>query len=352
MYDKIYSFENLLSAFYLARRGNRYKSMAMDFDFNLEINLSKISWELFNGKYRPLPYKYFIVRDPKTRNIAAPHFRDRVVQHSLVSAIEPIFDKKFIYDSYACRKGKGTHFGLKRLKKFLQAARTCFGKDADIYVLQCDIRKYFQSVSWDILLEIMGKTIACSQTMDLIQKIVTNHSAFCGKAVRLEPDEASVSVTQRRGLPIGNLTSQLFANIYLNELDHFVKETLRERWYGRYMDDFFIISGDKEELKKVKEKIGVFLKESLGLDLHPQKVSIKNVKEGVAFVGYRIFYDHILIRGSTLLRMQRKLKIRRRQCQSGKISQKKLNQTISSFKGHLKHANAWRLSKKMFGGER
>ena len=160
--------------------------------------------------------------------------------------------------------------------------------------------------------------------------------------------EAIVFVKDRRGIPIGNLTSQLFANIYLNELDHFVKENLRQRWYGRYMDDFFVISSDKEGLKEVKEKIQIFLKNKLKLNLHPKKVSISNVKAGVAFVGYLVFYDHILVRGKTLLRMQRKLKIRRKQLKEGKIEPKNLNQTINSFKGHLKHADAWGLSKKMF----
>lgn len=322
--------------------------MAMEFDFNLEANLSKIVWELSTGKYRPYPYKYFVVHDPKTRNIAAPHFRDRVVQHSLVSVIEPIFEKKFIYDSYACRKDRGTHFGLKRLKKFLQAARTCSGKNAEIYVLQCDIRKFFPSVSWKILFEIIEKTINSPQTRDLIQKIITIHSAFGGKMVLVEPDEAIVLVKERRGLPIGNLTSQLFANIYLNELDHFVKENLRERWYGRYMDDFFIISPSEERLKIVREEIRTFLKEKLELNLHPKKVNIKNVQDGVSFVGYRVFYDHILIRGSTLLRFQKKYRKYKKILKKGKITQEYLRAVENSFKGHLRHANAWGLRKKLF----
>lgn len=350
MFSKICSLENLLSAFYLARRGNRCKSMAMDFYFNLEGNISKLSWELSGGKYRPMPYKYFVVRDPKPRNIAAPHFRDRVVQHSLVSIIEPIFDKQFIYDSYACRKGKGTHFGLKRLKRFLQASRTFYGKEKEIYILQADIQKFFQNVSWDILLKIIEKTVKCRKTMVLIKIILETHEGYsCRFPVKSEITN-SVDEKERQGIPIGNLTSQLFANVYLNEFDHFVKEKLRERWYGRYMDDFFVISDDLQHLKETREKIRKFLKNKLRLNFHPRKVSINKVKAGVAFVGYRVFYDHILIRGKTLLRMQKKLKIRRRQLTGGKIEPKNLNQTINSFKGHLKHANAYKLSKTLFKG--
>lgn len=334
MFLKICDFENLLSAFYLSLKDNRDKPNIIDFDFHLESNLEKIRWELETNRYQPSFYKYFVVCDSKKRNIAAPAFRDRVVQHALVSAIEPLFEKRFIFDSYACRKNKGTHFGMKRLKKFLQAARTVNGKEADIFVLKADIKRFFPSISWDILLHLVGKTIACPRTMGLIKKIITVH--------RPRP------MKDRRGLPIGNLTSQLFANVYLNELDHFVKEKLKERWYGRYMDDFFIISADKNHLKIVKDEIQAFLAQNLKLTLHPDKTMIQNAKDGVCFVGYRIFYDHVLIRGSTLLRMQRKLKLRRRQCQSGKISREKYNQTISSFKGHLKHANAWKLQQTLF----
>ncbi|MGI5826096.1 MAG: RNA-directed DNA polymerase [Patescibacteria group bacterium] len=253
-----------------------------------------------------------------------------------------------IFDCYACRMNKGTHFAAQRVKKFLQAARATVGKNSDAFVLQCDIKKFFPSVSWKVLLEIVKKTITDPKTLDLIQRIVTTHYAFCGKMVKLEPNAAIVSVSDARGLPIGNLTSQLFANVYLNELDHFVKEKLREKWYGRYMDDFFVISGDKDHLRLVREKIRCFLKEKLDLDLHPRKVNIQKVSQGVSFVGYRIFYDHMLIRGSTLLRMQKRLKRKISLCQRGKVEKERLQATVNSLKGHLQHANTWRLSKVLF----
>lgn len=234
------------------------------------------------------------------------------------------------------------------------AARCLNGKEREIYVLQGDIAKFFQSISWDILLGFIAKTIPCPKTLALIEKIVTTHQTANGEDKQLSLFSSkkfakqTVSVKDRKGLPIGNLTSQLFANVYLNELDHFVKETLKERWYSRYMDDFMIIHPDKNHLKAVKEKIREFLKEKLDLNLHPKKATLKNVKDGVPFVGYRIFYDHILVRGSTLKRMQRKYRHKVKLVKKGILTKEKLRQTENSLKGHLKHANAYWLSQMMF----
>lgn len=353
MFANICNLEQLVRAYYLARRGKRDKPWICQFDFFLESNLVKLKYLLSSDNYSPSPYAHFTVYDPKTRQVAAPTFRDRVLQHSLVSTIEPSFEKRFIFDSYACRKGRGTHFGAKRVKKFLMAARCRNGREKEIYVLQCDIEKFFQNISWDILLPFIAKTIHCPQTLDLIKKIITTHEST--KEIEKENQLSlfspaniggeSVSTKLRKGLPIGNLTSQLFANIYLNELDHFVKETLRERWYARYMDDFLIIHQDSEHLKQVREEIRRFLKEKLALNLHKKKVAIKNVKEGIPFVGYRIFYDHVLVRGSTLRRMQKKFNKRQKQFSQEKISQEQYLASLASFWGHLKHADTFGLQK-------
>ena len=353
MFSSICDLEQLVNSYYLTRRGKRDKPRICEFDFSLESNLVKLKYLLNSGNYIPSPYAHFTIYDPKTRQVAAPAFLDRILQHSLVSTIEPSFEKRFIFDSYACRKGRGTHFGAKRVKKFLMAARCINGDDKEIYVLQCDIQKFFQSISWDVLLSLIGRVVKCQKTLDLIQKIVTTHEKTTGEVggelsqlslfSTVITELPAVSVDKRKGLPIGNLTSQLFANIYLNELDYFVKEILRERWYARYMDDFLIIHPDKNHLWEVKEKIRTFLKDALDLQLHPKKVAIKNVKEGVPFVGYRIFYDHMLVRGSTLRRIQKKYHKRIKLFRKGLISQDELSQTHSSIRGHLKHANAHRL---------
>jgi len=359
MFDQIYKLENLCFAFTQAQLDNRYKRKICAFTFSLEENLMRLRWELFSGSYHPRPYTYFMLHDPKTRSIAAPAFHDRIVQHSLVNQIQPLFEKQFICDSYACRANKGTHFAATRLKKFLMASRSVYGKDVPIYVLQCDIRKFFQSVSWDILLSVVTKSITCPKTFSLIKTIVTTHHELesakiddCPQMSLFEPvkesAQTSISVENRTGLPIGNLTSQLFANIYLNQLDHFIKDRLRVKYYARYMDDFLIISPDKEFLKEMLGKIREFLKNDLHLTLHPKKLTIKNVSDGVPFVGYRIFYDHILIRGNTLQRIERNYRSKKKQVKRGTLTDKKMGETKASITGHLKHANTFGLTKKIF----
>lgn len=359
MYRELCTLENLLHAHIQAQLDNRYKRRICAFTFSLEENVLRLRWELLHGAYTPRPYTYFTLHDPKTRSIAAPDFRDRVVQHALVNVIQPLFEKQFICDSYACRSNKGTHFAAKRLKKFLMATRSFHGKDTPIYVLQCDIRKFFQSVSWDILLEIMNKTILCPKTFALINTIVTTHNHVALRNISSSSQlslfisdtdgaQASISVKERTGLPIGNLTSQLFANIYLNELDHFVKDRLRVRWYGRYMDDFFVLHHDRTYLQQLCEAINAFLQEKLHLCLHPKKLTIKNVSTGVPFVGYRTFYDHVLVRSTTLRRIERKYRSKAKQVKHGRLTTQKLAETKASILGHFKHADSYGLTKKLF----
>jgi len=348
MYKKIRDFKNLMAAYQKARKCKRYKRNIVRYTFLLENNILQLKKELELESYSPSSYICFTVTDPKIRKVAAPAFRDRVLQHSLVSQIEPLFEKKFIYDSYACRKNKGTHFGLKRVKKFLMACRSKYGKDASIYCLRMDIEKFFASVSWDILLKIIEDTVVCEKTKKLIEKIVTKHRCFDNRNRPIEAPTDVIKPKERRGLPIGNLTSQLFANIYLNELDHFVKEKLRVRWYARYMDDFLIIHPDRHYLKEMKEAIKMFLESELKLKIHPKKVIMQNVKNGVPFVGYLIFYDHVKIRGSTLLRMRRKLKKRRLKYLK-ENDKKSYEATLSALRGHLQHANAYHLQKNLLG---
>ncbi len=347
MYKAIISTDALFVAYYRARRGNRDKRIQLKFELDLENQIFKLEQELKDEKYIPSPYTTFTIFEPKRREILAPNFRDRVVHQSLVSKIEPIFDKTFIADSYACRINKGTHYGVKRAKKFLQAARSIHN-DKDLYVLQCDIKSYFASISWDVLFNLIEKEIDCPKTLLLVKKFISFQYVKDKYGNVHYPPRKVVSITERRGVPIGNLTSQLFANIYLNRLDHFVKETLKVHWYGRYMDDFYIIHPNRGKLKQLRNSIGDFLMDELKLTLHPRKNVIKNLKDGLPFVGYRIFHDHVLVRGNTVINMQRRLKSRKKQLKTGKISQEDFNSSISSYKGHLKHANAYGLSKRLF----
>ena len=357
MFEQICTFESLLSAYDKARLDNRYKKAVCAFSFALEQNVLRLLWELKTDHYTPRPYTYFTLHEPKIRKIAAPDFRDRVVQHALVAVIQPLFEKQFILDSYACRKDKGTHFAVRRVKKFLMGARSKNGTQSPMYVLQCDINKFFQSISWDTLLTIIRKTIPCPKTFALIRTIVTTHNPLPTQTTippqlslfseNTGTEETSISVTARTGVPIGNLTSQLFANIYLNELDHFIKDRLRVHWYARYMDDFFILHHDRTYLAKLRDMIREYLHTELQLSLHPKKLTIKNTSTGVPFVGYRIFYDHVLVRGNTLRRIERNYRARVRQVKHGHVSEQKLTETKASIIGHLKHADTYGLTKSL-----
>jgi len=355
MYKKICQFDSLLAAYHRAQACKRFDARVLQFGFQLESQLLRLQRELVSEQYQPSAYTYFTVHDPKTRAIAAPAFRDRVVQHALVAEIEPIFDKKFIFDSYACRKNKGTHLGLARVKKFLQAARSVYGSEVPTYCLRLDVSKYFANISWDVLLPIIFASIPCPQTQGLIWKIVTlhrgktlggvvsNQRAGKGGGVVDDGDPVRLNPKNRIGLPIGNLTSQLFANIYLDQLDQFVKHQLRIRWYARYMDDVLIIHLDKERLKVISEQIRDFLSEELRLTLAENKVVISQVKDGVPFVGYRVFYDHVLIRANTLTHIKRKLCCKRRLMESGELSEEKWLSSLASVRGHLSHASSFSL---------
>ncbi len=346
MYDIICSLSTLLYSYYQARLCKRYKDNILRFGFFLESNLLRLQRDLQTEMYTPSSYVCFTIFDPKVRKVAAPAFRDRVLQHAVVSQIEPLFEKQFIYDSYACRKGKGTHFGMKRVKKFLQAAHSLY-PDTNVYCLRMDVDKFFASVSWDVLLHLIFRQVACPKTRRLLEKIVTQHRCFDTHNHPIAPPPDIICPARRRGLPIGNLTSQLFANIYLNELDHFVKETLHISWYARYMDDFLVIHPEKTYLKIIKQQLESFLNEKLHLRLSYKKVVISNVQDGIPFVGYRIFYDHVLIRGSTLIRSQRKLKSRRRARKYERISKRTYKAGVASINGHLRFANSHHLAKKL-----
>ncbi|PIR61407.1 MAG: RNA-dependent DNA polymerase [Candidatus Pacebacteria bacterium CG_4_10_14_0_8_um_filter_43_12] len=344
MYQIISSFSSLLAAYKLACRCKQYSQHILKFGFDLEKNLEQLSLELTTQRYWPSPYVYFTVTDPKERHIAAPAFRDRVVHHSLVTQIEPLFEKQFITDSYACRKNKGTHFGSRRIKKFLQAARSVYGTNKPIYCLRMDISKFFVHIDWDILLAIIFRTVNCPKTEQLISRIVTHHRIYKYQTV---PPFSVVSSYHRTGLPIGNLTSQLFANVYMNELDRYVKKSLHIRWYGRYMDDFLIIHSDRKYLWQQQKAIELFSDNTLKLPLSKHKVVLAPVDQGVPFVGYRIFYDHILVRNSTLLHIERKLRKRRNDFIQGRLTTETLQATKSSLLGHFSHAQTWGLRKKL-----
>jgi len=282
IFENAFSFENLLAAYLRARRGKQGRHEIATFGWRLEAKLLVLREELLSGSYAHGAYRHFIVCDSKRREIRAAPFRDRVVHHAVVAALEPIFDKGFIFDTYACRVGKGTQAALARFEQFSRVSR---------YVLSMDISKYFASIDHAILFSLLKCKIRDTRMLELCRRII-----------------ASTEDSPGRGIPIGNLTSQLFANMYLNEFDQYAKHTLRLPHYIRYMDDMVILSDDKKELHEVKEAAAVFMHERLGLALHPHKVQVTPISTGVDFLGYRIYPQHRLLRKSTVVRFAGRLK--------------------------------------------
>ena len=269
----------------------------------------------------------FIIRDPKTRKINKSDFKDRIVHHALCNIIEPIFERIFIFDSYANRLGKGTLSALNRFDFFKR--KVSKNNTRNCFILKADIRHYFDEVSHEILINIIKRKIKDEKIIWLIKQILSNFN----------------SEVKGKGMPLGNLTSQFFANVYLNELDYFVKHKLKIKYYIRYVDDFVIFNSNKEILEKNKEKINLFLKNELKLELHPDKSKIIYLGRGVSFVGFRIFYYYKLLKRFNRKNIQRKLK----ECSLLKdnINYNKFYETIQGSFAYMNNANTYRLKRRL-----
>ena len=325
MFEKIVEFDNLYFAAKEAEKGKRYKSPVMKYMENVEENIINAQNHLIWGSYTPSNHRRFAVYEPKLRIISAPPFSDRVVHHAIHRVIEPVINKRFIYDSYACRKGKGTHAAADRAQSFIRIVKRNHGS---VYALKADIAKYFNSINHATLKYIVGTHINCKRTLVLLEKII-DHS---------DTDNAGV------GIPIGNLTSQLFANMYLNELDQFVKHGLREKFYVRYMDDFIIIHHDKEHLQRVRKTIEEWLSVNLQLKTN-NKTQVFPISSGngraLDFVGYRIYATHKLLRKCTQKRFKHKIKRLRKLYAQGEVELDDISPIISSYLGCAKHAQSY-----------
>ena len=339
LFEKITSFENLLLAAKKAEKGKRFKRSTALFNLNLEKELLSLQRALIGGTYKHGAYRDFLIYDPKRRVISAAPYRDRIVHHALCNVIEPIFDKTFIFDTYACRKGKGTHAAVNRYTAFARR---------NMYVLKCDIQKYFQSVDHDLLMEMLAKKIRCGDTLWLISDIIASR---CDRSIiaYFDGDDLFTPLQRDRAIPIGNLTSQFFANVYLNGLDHYVKEELRCKYYIRYVDDFVVLDNEKGRLHELKGHIIQHL-ETLRLRLHRNKSKIYRVKDGIRFLGYRVFPTHRFVKKDNVLRIRRRLKmLSQRYCKS-EIALGDVRQSIQSWIGHAMHADSYRLRARLLDG--
>jgi retron-type reverse transcriptase len=325
LYPQITDFSNLVLAARQAQRGKRFRENVLEFNYNLESELAKIKQELESKTYQPGRYKTFEICEPKRRLISAAPYRDRVVHHALCNIIVPIFDKTFITDSYANRLGYGTHRALRR---FINFARS------NSYILQCDIKKYFPSINHEILKSLLRRKLKCQDTLWLLDTIIDSSNSQEPVADYFPGDDLLSPLQHRKGLPIGNLTSQFFANVYLNSLDHFVKEELKAKNYLRYLDDFAFFSDDYGFLVAAKIEIEKYLV-NLRLKLHPSKSQLFDTKYGASFLGFRILPDTIRVRNENLQRGRRRLKKLQRDYAQGKIKLEDARRSIQSWVAHI-----------------
>lgn len=343
VYETLYTYENLYEAYLNARKNKRYRDEILKFSFNLEENLMEISKELKAHTYKVGKYREFYVYEPKQRLIMALPFKDRIVQWGIYQLLNPIFDKTYIDDSYGCRVGKGTLRAIQRLHYWLKQVGK---KEEKYYYLKLDISKYYYRVDHEVLINILRKKIKDKQMLELLKTIINYDGTLFGLKVNGDVNNPADRLAGK-GIPIGNLTSQMFANLYLNELDQYCKRTLSIKYYVRYMDDIIILSDDKKNLHEYKELIQTYLEEKLKLKLN-KKTAIRPISLGIEFVGYRLWSTHVEIRKSTSLKMKRRLKYVKNQYDKNQISFSKVNSTVQSYMGIMKHCNSHSMQVKIF----
>jgi len=313
-FQEICSLENLLLAWKEFKRNKSSRKDVEEFQLYLMDNIIFLHRDLMSKKYIHGLYEAFNISDPKPRNIHKASVRDRLLHHAIYRVLYPYFDTLFIHDSYSCRKNKGTRRAVNRFREF--AGKVSKNNTRQCFVLKCDIRKFFASINHERLLEILEYNKLDKDTLWLLGRIIQ-----------------SFETTPNTGLPLGNLTSQLLVNIYMNEFDQYVKHRLKVKYYIRYADDFVILSNNKPELHNLLQYIVVNLKDNLLLDLHPDKVYIKTYSSGVDFLGWVNFPHHKVLRTVTKRRMLKN------------ITNNPKQETTASYLGLLMHGNAHKLSK-------
>jgi retron-type reverse transcriptase len=315
LYPQICKFGNIVAAYHIARRGKRHMPAVAEFDRAAESNLRAIQNSLLEKTFRTSSYSTRTIYEPKERNIFILHFApDRIVQHALMRVIAPIWEKLFIPDSYACIAGRGVHAGSRRTMEFVRR---------NAYCLKCDVRSFYMTVDHDILMNTVRRKIKCPDTLWLIEDIVRSFPG--GKNV-----------------PIGNLTSQWFGNLYLNDLDRYVKDTLKIHDYLRYCDDFCLFHNDKAVLNEAARAVTEFCRDRLKLVL--SKCDLFPVTRGVDFLGYRHFREYILLRKSTAKRVKRRLASLPGQLEGGFISPETFRAKVASAWGWMRWANTRNLA--------
>jgi retron-type reverse transcriptase len=338
LWPQVVDFDNLLLAFRRARRGKGRRDDVARFALNLEPELLALKRELENGEYHPGPYRLFTIYERKPRVIAAAPIRDRVVHHAVMNIIEPLLDRAFQYDSYACRQGKGVHLAVDRYQGWARRY---------LYALKMDIYRYFPSIDHEILKGKLRCRLKDPRVLDLLDRIIDSSPKGAQKAVYFDGDDLFTPHQRRIGIPIGNLTSQFFANFCLDGLDRFVKETLRVKAYLRYVDDMVVLGDDKDWLADIREAVRERLLEER-LRLHPCKAHITPVRVGLDLLGYLVFPRYRRLRSDNGHRFARRLRAFARAYAEGRMGWKDFNPSVQSWIGHARHADTEGLRKRLF----
>lgn len=340
LYDQIFSFEHLLEAYRRARRGKRRRADVAAFEFRYEDELLRLSEELRDERYRPGAYRRFLVTENgKQRVISAAPFRDRVVHHALCMVIEPIFEARFISDSYASRSGKGTHAALDRAQHFARGHR---------YALQLDVRAFFPSIDHAILRALLARHLGDQRILRLIDAILAGGADELGGAYTMMyfPGDDLFAAARPRGLPIGNQTSQFWANVYLHPLDLFIKQHLHCRAYVRYCDDLLLFGDDKAELHQWRTAIIAYAA-TLRLTLHEQRAQVVPTATGLPFLGWRVFPYRRTLKRRNVLAFARRLRRLRTGYAAGECTLADVEHRIQGWIGHARQGNTLALRRSL-----
>ncbi len=337
------SFENLFLAAKKAEKGKRWKHSTLEYNHHLEENLLQLQEDLDSRQYKPGAYRHFTIHEPKERTISAAPYRDRIVHHAIINIIEPIWESRFYFHNYACRTEKGTHRAVDTCQKYLRKNN---------YVLKCDIQQYFQSIDHQTLKVIIRKKIRDEKLLALIDLIIDSSpveiSRYGNVSLQYDyGDNLFTPLERKKGIPIGNLTSQFFANLYLNELDQWLKHSKRVNHYLRYMDDFIVFHDSKKYLNELRSEIRDFLF-TLRLNLHSKKQEIFPAKNGVPFLGFHVYTTHRRLKKENVKRFVKRMKNKQRQFSNGEIDVQTIQQSIKAWIGHAGHADTWQLRKRLF----
>jgi retron-type reverse transcriptase len=338
LWETVVSFGNLHEAARRASLGKRKRPDVAAFLLNAEAELVSLRRELQSGEYRTGPYREFRVHEAKPRLISAAPFRDRVVHHALTQVLEPIFERRFSKDSYACRVGMGTHKALERAK---------WAAASFPYVLKCDIRKYFASIDHRILKSLLERVVKCRPTLDLAGRIIDGSNRQEEVIYYFPGDDLFSPSERQRGLPLGNQTSQFLANVYLNPLDQYVNRELRPACYVRYVDDFLLFGESKATLAEMRCAAEGFL-EGLRLLMHERKSRVYRCADGVAFVGWRLFPQRSRLVRENVVRFRRRLRRMERAFRIGAVTRDEIQARIHSWIGHAAAGDTWRLREQLF----